>query len=63
MLEKLIEGWGKRQISKLIAGPLMVVGVGTEQIDTVVAVIIAIALWSVELALSKINLDRLKGKK
>ena len=56
----LIEGWGKRQLLKLVLAIAPVLAVTHDQIESTVAVIIAGALMLIEVIFSKINSNRLK---
>ena len=59
ILDKLITGWGKRQLLKLGYTIIPLIGVSNEQIDSTVALIVAVALWGTESLLSGANRKRL----
>ncbi len=59
-LDSIIKGWGKRQLVKLGAVIIPVVGITQNDWDGTATLIIASALMLIEIIFSKINASRLK---
>ena len=60
VINTLIEKWGFRQAVKFFTWAFPIIGVSTDHINSVTAVLIAFALWLVEMLFSRLNLKRIE---